>query len=188
MAIGSSSTTGRLIALGVLALAAASCAPTGQVAPPPSSVRVPAAPMAGIALGAARYMELVASSALFAVRASELAQERSQDGRIRALAGTIASEQGGVGSQLSYAGRRLDLLPSATLTAEDQAKLDALAASQDFDSSWLRSQESTMARCSALHRDFARSGSSPTLRPVAEMAAPVCQRHLAQIRTLEKSR
>lgn len=144
--------------------------------------------MAGTALSAASYMQLVASSALFAVRASALAQERSQDVRIRTLAETIAREQGGIGSQLSYAGRRLDLLPSAALTADDQSKLDALAASNDFDLSWLRLQESTMARCSAAHHDFARAGSSPTLRPVAEMAAPVCQRHLAQIRSLEKSR
>jgi hypothetical protein len=35
-----------------------------------------------------------------------------------------------------------------------------------------------------VHGDFARAGSSPTLRPVAEIAFPAMRRHLDQLRGL----
>jgi putative membrane protein len=123
-------------------------------------------------------MALASTSSLFAIRASELALERSSNGGTRGAAQAIITDQGGVGSQLSYAGRRLDLLPSAALTDAQAAELERLRQSGDFDRDYRKLVGDALARAWEAHRTFAAAGSSPTLRPVAEMAAPVTKKNL----------
>ena len=94
----------------------------------------------------------------------------------------LARDQGGVAAQLSFAGRRLELLPSAALTDAQAAELERMRLSSDFDSDYRRSVSGALARALEAHQAFARSGSSPTLRPVAEMAAPVTRRNLEALR------
>ena len=84
----------------------------------------------------------------------------------------------GTSAQLSLAGRRLNLLPSATLGAAEQAMLDALQASGSFDADYVRDQRIVHQQAIALDSAFAASGDSPTLRPVAAAALPIEQRHL----------
>lgn len=138
-------------------------------------------PSAAAALSPALYMQLAATSSLFAIRASEIAAERGGS-RTRDVARTIIADQKGVGSQLSYAGRRLDLLPSATLTAQQQADLDRLEASGDVDGDYRRMVGGVLARALEAHRTFAARGDSPTLRPVAEMAISPTARNLDAVR------
>ena len=84
----------------------------------------------------------------------------------------------GTSAQLSLAGRRLDLLPSATLMAREQAMLDALQASSRFDAEYARDQRTVHQEAVALDSSYAANGASPTLRPVAKAALLVEQRHL----------
>jgi putative membrane protein len=135
-----------------------------------------------MALSPAIYMQLASTSSLFAIRASELAASRSTSSRTRSAAEAIVRDQGGVAAQLSFAGRRLELLPSAALTDAQAAELERMRLSSDFDSDYRRSVAGALARALEAHQAFARSGSSPTLRPVAEMAAPVTRRNLEALR------
>ncbi|QIK95156.1 DUF4142 domain-containing protein [Sphingomonas sp. HDW15A] len=135
-------------------------------------------PGASVALAPALYMQVASSSSLFAIRASELAAQRAASGTTRAAAEAIIRDQTGVASQLSFAGRRLELLPSAALSPEQSAELDRLRESADFDSDYRRAVGGTLARALDAHQSFARSGSSPTLIPVARMAAPVTKKNL----------
>ena len=160
----------------VLALAACSSSPR----PAPRAVTV--LPSAAASLSPAIYMELVSNAALFAVRASELAEQQSRNAGILADAREVAADQRGIGSQLSFAGRRVDLLPRAEMSPEMSAELAMLAASSDFDRDYRRLVGQTLSKALEAHQIFARGGSSATLRPVAEMAAPVTQRNLARIR------
>jgi putative membrane protein len=98
------------------------------------------------------------------------------------MARRFASEQEGVGSQLSFAGRRLNLLPQARLDAAHQAMLDALATSPDPAGTYVRQISELLPRLAAFHHQYQRYGTSPTLRPVAAMAAPVFEREAAQLR------
>jgi putative membrane protein len=127
-------------------------------------------------------MQLASTSSLFAIRASELALQRASSGRVRDAARTIISDQGGVGSQLSYAGRRVDLLPGAALTDVQAADLERLRTSGDFDRDYRAVVGQVLAQALDAHQTFARAGSSPTLRPVAEMAAPVTRKNLDAVR------
>ena len=168
------------IALAVAAALLAGCGGGPAPSPRPSAPFV--LPSAAAALSPAIYMQLASSSSLFAVRASELAAQRAASSRTRSAAEAIVRDQAGVAAQLSFAGRRLELLPSATLTDAQTAELERLRQSGDFDSDYRRSVGDALSRALEAHHAFARAGSSPTLRPVAEMAAPVTRRNLDSLR------
>ena len=165
------------MAAAALVLALAACAQKTS-SPRPLTIL----PSAIAALTPALYMQLASNTALFAVRASELALARASDGGLRADARAIAQDQGGVGAQLSYAGRRIDLLPRADLPEPMEADLARLAQSGDFDRDYRQLVGQALARALEAHETFARGGSSATLRPVAQMAAPVTRRNLASVR------
>jgi predicted outer membrane protein len=161
----------------VTALILAGCAtktPAPQPRPPATEtgrpLRGPVSP--------ATYVAQAASIDLFVIRASELALSRSSDSAIRDVATSLIAAHRGTAAQLSFAGRRLNLLPGATLLPQHQVLLDELGSSSDFDRSWVRIQRSVHGESLALHSDYARRGSSPTLRPVAANAAAVEQADL----------
>ena len=138
-----------------------------------SSTAVTAAP----ALMSAAYVAAAASIDLYEIRAAQLALEKSQDPANRALAQQMLAAHEGTSAQLSMAGRRLNLLPSATLSPEHQAMLDALTATTDFDNTYRAQQKILMREGVALHGSYARNGESPTLRPVARNAEDVMRRN-----------
>lgn len=136
----------------------------------------------GAAASSATYVAQAASIDLFVVRSSELAQRRTSDPRIRSLAQHLVADHTGLASQLSFAGRRLDLLPGASMLPAQQAMFDELSASGDFDRAFVRLQRSVHGSALSLHSAYAARGDSPTLRPVAANAAAVERRHLDVLR------
>ena len=171
-------------ALLLAACTLAGCA-TKQPGPPEQYPRsaYPARPLPG-AMSPATYVAQAASIDLFVVRSSELAQQRSVNPRLRSVANALAEAHKGLASQLSFAGRRLDLLPGATLLPQHQAMYDELSASGDFDRTYIRMQRAIHGAALSLHTDYARRGDSPTLRPVAANAAAVERGHLELLRGL----
>ena len=140
------------------------------------------APPAAAAIAPAVYMAVAANTSLFAVRASALAAERASDPGLRAAASQVLANQGGVGGQLSHAGRRVNLLPDAALPQPLAADLERLRATPDFDREYRRVVGQALARALAIHTAYERSGTSPTLRMVARMAAPLTRRDLEALR------
>lgn len=129
-------------------------------------------------------MAFTASSALFAIQASRMAEARGSSNRVKKFASQVVMDQTGIGAQLNFAGRRIDLLPSSRPLPEHQAMLQALATSSSFDTTY-RSQLARILRdASAVHRAFEASGDSPTLRQVASFAAPTCEKNLAALMKL----
>ena len=158
----------------------AGCAPKRPPPPPPPPTTGTPVPRPA-ALDPESYMAFSASSALFAVRASNFAVARGSTNKIKKFAGQVEMDQTGIGAQLSFAGRRIDLLPSAQLLPEHQAMLEALATASDFDGTYKAQLARVLRRAAAAHRAFEAGGDSPTLRPVARFAAPVCERNLAAL-------
>jgi putative membrane protein len=175
---------GSILLLAAVALPLSGCATRqpGEPAVRPSATRAPR-PLSG-PVSAATYIAQAASADLFVIRASELAQTRSANGAIRNFAGRMIAAHQGLASQLSFAGRRLDLLPGATLLPQHQAMLDELAASGDFDRTYVRLQRAVHGATLNLHATYAARGTSPTLRPVAANAAAVERSHLEMLRRL----
>jgi len=174
------------IAAMTIALSLAGCAheqrPAAEGVPSYSRVARPRLPAP--AASAANFVVANGSIDLFVIRSSELALQRSSSARIRDFASQMIRAHKGTSSQLSFAGRRLNLLPSATLLPAEQAMLDSLRSSSRFDAEYVRDQRIVHQRAIALDSAFATRGVSPTMRPVAAAALPIEQRHLRLIATL----
>ena len=134
-------------------------------------------------LSTTSYVATAASIDLYDIRAGELAMERG-NARSRNYAGQLIADHRGTAAQLSYAGRRLNLLPAAQMAPPHQAMIDALASSGDFDSVFRRQQLDIHQSSQRMHAAFAARGDSPTLRPVAANAAAVEARHFDALRRL----
>jgi predicted outer membrane protein len=160
----------------------AGCAPKTRPVPPPAVPDRPAPP--AIALDPESYMAFTASSALFAIQASRMAEARGSTNKIKKIASQVVMDQTGIGAQLSFAGRYIDLLPSSRPLPEHQAMLERLATASDFDGTYKAQLAKVLREAAAAHRAFEASGDSPTLRPVARFAAPVCEKNLEAVRKL----
>lgn len=171
-----------LVTFGLGTLLLAGCGrreapPAPPIAPAPVRVDV-------IPLSPSDYVATASSIDLLVIEASKLAQAQSQSARVRAIAAMLLADHGGVSAQLSFAGRRLNLLPSATMMQRHQAMLSDLRAAPDFDASYKRIMIAAHEQGMRVHGDFAKAGNSPTLRPVAEISFPAMRRHLDQLRGL----
>jgi predicted outer membrane protein len=127
-------------------------------------------------------MKLSSSRALLVVRASELAAARASRSDTRALASRLKRDHLGIAAQLNMAGRRLNLLPSASMLMHDQLLFDGLSRAGDFDVAYRRTMRSAVENCMLDHATYARVGGSPTLRPVARFAASTCRDELPLVR------
>lgn len=103
---------------------------------------------------------------------------------MREFARQMIRAHDGTSSQLSLAGRRLNLLPSVTLRPEHEAMMRELLQSPQFDRLYWRQQVTVHTQAIDLHGRYAAIGRSPTLKPVAAAALPIERRHLAQLRAL----
>jgi len=162
----------------------AGCATRPAPAPQPRPGRpAPVQPVPGT-VSPATYVAQAASIDLFVIRSSELALVRSPSASVRSFASRMIEAHQGTSAQLSFAGRRLDLLPPAAMLPEQQAMYDELDGSGDFDRAYLRLQRAVHGASLSLHSNFARLGASPTLRPVAANAGAVERSHLEMLRRL----
>ena len=130
------------------------------------------------AASAATFVATNSSIDLFVIRSSELALQRSSSPRVRDFASRMIAAHKGTSAQLSLAGRRLNLLPSANLRPAEQSMLDTLQASGNFDADYVRDQRNVHQQAVALDSAFAANGRSPTLKPVASAALSIEQKHL----------
>jgi putative membrane protein len=168
----------------VLATAALGACASRTPAPSPQLLRPTVPSIGGTAVSPATYVAQAGSMDLFVVRSSELALVRSPSSSVRNFASRMIAAHQGTAAQLSFAGRRLNLLPSASMLPQHQAMYDELETSRDFDRAYIRLQRSVHSAAFSLHSRVSFAGTSPTLRPVAANAAAVERSHLDMLRAL----
>ena len=164
----------------VLLLAGCGSSPSPEPYRPAQRSRPPV--VRSISISPAQYVSTASSASLFVIKASQLIADRQGDSGLGNFARQFVADQEGVGAQLSFAGRRLNLLPAAALNPTHQAMLDALSASPDPARTYVTQLTTLLRQTATFHRQYERYGTSPTLRPVASMAAPVFERELSQLR------
>ena len=163
-----------------LSMILAGCAgrePTGRpvsALPPAGTASVGSAR----ALSSAAYVATASAIELYEIQSAELALQQSRTQHVRDFATTALEAHRGASMQLSLAGRRLNLLPSATLSPPYQAMMAELRSAPDFDALYRRQQAAVHRDALRLHRNYAALGSSPTLRPVASALVPIFERDL----------
>ena len=175
----------RAFQLATIAVLFAGCArETPPSVPPPYARHAPPRAAPGPAASPAQYVARASSIDLFLIGASELALRKSSSARTREFAQVEIDAHKGTSAQLSLEGRRLNLLPSATLSPRHQAMLNDLERSAEFDALYRRDELAVHQEAEALHGRFAVAGTSPTLRPVAQLILPIVQRHLRMLKYL----
>lgn len=158
----------------------AGCA-TRSPAPQPSPVpQPPVGTTPAPVMSAADYLAISASRSLLLVRGAEMVAARVP--ALAEEAARIAAAHRGVAAQLNMAGRRLNLLLSAELLAEDRERLEALDRAPDVAAAWKRTLGLALSHCYQHEESYSRNGESPTLRPVARFAQGMCTEELARQR------
>ena len=132
----------------------------------------------------AAYVASASSIELYEIESAQLALKRARTKRVRDFAAMVLQAHNLASMQLSLAGRRLNLLPSATLSAKHQAMMAELREGPDFDAVYRRQQVAVQREALAVHRNYAALGTSPTLRPVAASLAAVFQTSLGALNNL----
>ena len=155
------------------------CAREERPLPSPPAQMIRRAPLpSSQPVSAARYVAESGSIDLFVIRSSQLALHRSSSLRVRRLASILIDAHKGTSAQLSFAGRRLNQLPSATLQPQHQAMLNRLLSARNFDATYLTLERNVVREALTLDGTYAARGQSPTLRPVAAERASVMRRDL----------
>jgi len=167
-------------------LLASGCAREDRPPPAAPATRPPAvaAPPAPAVPTARSYVTTASSVDRFMIAAAELAQSRARDPRLRDFAGRVKRGHEAISAQLSFAGRRLNLLPGGRLSDHHARRLSALQAAADFDSAYRSEMRRSHEAALAYHRRYARDGDSPTLKPVARFAADTISDNLQALRSL----
>ncbi len=149
----------------------------GQTAPAPARTAARPAPSAptGRAISAADYVASASALDLYVIKASELALHRSQALRVREVAERLIAAHRGSSAQLSLNGRRLNLLPSATVGPRLQSLLEQLDSSATFERDYAAQMKRAEQEAVTLHRSYEARGASPTLVPVARALAPIME-------------
>ena len=148
---------------------------------PPPPVQTPSGPLAP---SPRAYVTVASSVDRLMIRAAELAEARASDPRLRSFAAQVKRDHQGIAAQLSFAGRRLDLLPTGRLLNEHAERLALLQAAADFDGAYRREMLRAHEAAAEHHRRFADRGDSPTLRPVARFAAETIARNLGRLQAI----
>ena len=133
------------------------------------------------AISPADYVAAAAGIDLYVIKASELAVQRSTAVRVREVANRLIAAHKGSSAQLSFGGRRLNLLPSAELTPQYRALLEQLYVSANFERDYAQQMRAVHQEAVKLHSSYAVTGSSPTLVPIAKALAPVMEQQVRLI-------
>jgi putative membrane protein len=174
--------TRSLIIFGLGTLALAGCGRREAPPPRPVPTRPPAVEVRP--LSSANYVATSSSIDLFVIQASQMATSRARSPRVRDIAAMLVRDHQGVSAQMSFAGRRVNLLPPASMMPRHRAMLDQIHNASDFDASYKGLMIAVHEEGFRVHNAYAARGDSPTLRPVAEMAAPAMRRHLEELKGL----
>ncbi|HEX2558883.1 DUF4142 domain-containing protein [Phenylobacterium sp.] len=175
----------------LLGLAACGQQPRDQDAGAPAAqapTPEPAVTAATVPMSAADYVAAAAAGDLYEIEAARIAQNRSQNDEVKALAKMISDDHtkssGDLQTAASQSGQTLTI--PAAMPADRQAQVEALNAATptDFDAVWLGQQVQAHEQALALHQRYAQNGDIAQLKAFASAMAPVIQRHLDQVRQL----
>lgn len=166
------------VSIGALALAliVGACASRPKPAEPFRPASLPKVPRpVAPSIAPADYVAAAGAIDLYVIKASEMALQRSSSARVREVATRLVGAHQGSSAQLSFGGRRLNLLPSAEIAPRFRVLLLQLAASTDFDREYARQMKAAHNEAVLLHSNYALSGTSPTLVPIARALAPIME-------------
>jgi putative membrane protein len=154
--------------------------------PMPTDVGPPAAP---VLTPGQTFANTAGSSDAFEIATSRLAAEKSQSAAIKRFAEQMVKAHTESTAKLKTAAAAATpaIVPDATLTAEQQAKLAALQAKSgaDFDTAYAAEQVAAHEAALATLRAYSASGDLPALKSFATGLVPAVTGHLNMAKMLK---
>lgn len=129
----------------------------------------------------------VASANVFAIRSSELAQDRAQSSEVKAFAKQMIADHTKVGEEFKNALQVANISPPPEqLNAKQKIALLKLQKAQGpaFDKAYLRAQLAGHKQAVALLRKYAKTGRTPQLKELAQKTLPIEEQHLSEVTEL----
>ena len=176
------------------AAAAQTPAPAPTAPPPTSSTAVPeATPSSPMSSGAAvklsagdrRFVEKAASGGMAEVQAAQLAEQKSQDPKVKAFAQQMITDHTAANQQLTTIAQQKGLTVPASLDAKDQKEIDKLQSlsGPKFDRIYMKGQQRDHEAMLKLLQHEASSGKDADLKSFADQTVPTVQKHIELIKT-----
>lgn len=135
------------------------------------------------------YLATAASSDMFEIQSGQLAQQMSQNPGVQSFAGMLVTDHTQSTQMLMAAAQAAHVTPPPpTLLPQHQALLDQLRAAGSgyaFDQAFQQIQLQAHTDALGLHQNYAANGDVPALRATAGQIAPVIQKHLAMVQSLQ---
>lgn len=134
------------------------------------------------------FVENAARSDMYEIQAGRLAQEMSQNNRIKELGRMLVADHTRSTAALQAAIRtgNANVTPPTTLDERRQGLIDNLrSAGANFDAVWTDQQTAAHSEALTLLNGFADRGDNQALQAFARETAPVVQRHLDAVRALD---
>lgn len=139
---------------------------------------------------AAEFANMAAASDQFEIKSSQLAATQGSSPGVKAYAAMLVKEHTKSTNDLKAAAAKGSpaVTPTPTLTAEQQANLDALGKARGaaFDTLYAQVQVPAHQNALAMLQGYAARGDQAALKDFASKTAPVVQKHLEQARGLAK--
>ncbi len=182
-----------------------SLAATAQTAAPSASPSAPAmAPasppaMSGGSMAATstaslsaadkKFVMAAASAGMAEVQAAQLAQQKSQDPKVKDFAAKMITDHTANNTQLSTLASQKGITVPTALDDKDQAEIDKLTKLDEpkFDKMYLKGQVKDHKSMLAMLQKEAKSGKDSDLKSFAEQTIPVVQSHLDMAKTDKSS-
>lgn len=138
------------------------------------------------------FADTAAKSDAFEIAAAKLALTNAASPDVKAFATKMIAAHTGSTVKIKAAAAKASpaITPDATLTSDQQGKLDDLAKLKgaDFDAAYIDGQIGAHEDALALMKDYATNGDTPSLKTAAGEITPVVQGHLDMAKALKKWR
>ena len=136
------------------------------------------------------FADKAAKSDAFEIAAAKLAKTNAESADVKKFAATMIEAHTGSTAKIKAAAAKAtpEIKPDATLTSDQQSKLDDLAKLKgaDFDKAYVDGQISAHEDALSLMKGYADKGDTPSLKTAAGEILPKVQEHLDMAKKLEK--
>lgn len=129
-----------------------------------------------------QFVEKAAIAGLSEVEQSKLAQERTENAKIKSYASMMVTDHGAANEKLTKLAQKNGWTLPAALDAGEKSKVDALAQAQgqDFDRQYVMNMKTDHDAAVALFREAAKNSDASELRGFATDVLPTLEQHRKQ--------
>jgi putative membrane protein len=135
------------------------------------------------------FINKAASGGMAEVQAAQLAQQKSQDAKVKEFADKMVTDHTANNKQLASLAEQKGVTVPTALDAKDQKQLDKLSSldGAKFDKAYLKAQVRDHEAMLKLLQHEAKSGKDADLKSFAEQTIPTVQDHLTMAKTDSQS-